>query len=88
MSCVFSSSYCLPFIDATYDYVVIGSGTSGLAIAARLAATSSVSVALVEAVDWGFVTIPQVGAANRKIHYARDKCLGGTSGRSFMAYHK
>jgi len=53
VSCVFSSSYCLPSIDATYDYVVIGSGTSGLATAARPAArpaaNSSVSVALVEA---------------------------------------
>jgi hypothetical protein len=29
-------------------------------------------------VDWGFVTTPQTGAKNRKIHYARGKCLGGT----------
>jgi GMC oxidoreductase len=28
-------------------------------------------------VDWGFVTTPQPGAKNRKIHYARGKCLGG-----------
>jgi choline dehydrogenase len=49
VSSIFSSSYCLSFIDATYDYVVIGGGTSGLAIAAKLAANSSVSVALVEA---------------------------------------
>lgn len=46
---IFSSSCCLSFIDTTYDYVVIDGGTSGLAIAAKLAANSSVSVALVEA---------------------------------------
>lgn len=119
VSGVFSGSYGLPFIDATYDYVVIGGGTSSLAIAARLAANFSVSVALVEAggyyeilnsltiipcfeaiqatgtdptdtdlIDWGFVTTPQAGAANRKIHYARGKCLSGTSGRNFMVYHR
>jgi GMC oxidoreductase len=29
-------------------------------------------------VDWSFVTEPQKGANNRKIHFARGKCLGGT----------
>lgn len=28
-------------------------------------------------VDWGFVTVPQPGANNRELHYARGKCLGG-----------
>lgn len=28
-------------------------------------------------VDWNFVTQPQAGANNRKIHYTRGKCLGG-----------
>jgi choline dehydrogenase len=46
---VLSGSYGLPFIPATYDYVVVGGGTSGLTIAARLAANSSISVAVVEA---------------------------------------
>ncbi|KAL4966655.1 GMC family oxidoreductase [Aspergillus stella-maris] len=35
--------------DATYDYVVVGGGTSGLAIAARLAEDPSLSVAVIEA---------------------------------------
>lgn len=30
-------------------------------------------------VDWDFVTQPQAGANNRRIHYARGKCLGGRS---------
>ncbi|KAL2850297.1 hypothetical protein BJY01DRAFT_132341 [Aspergillus pseudoustus] len=36
-------------IDATYDYVIIGGGTSGLTIAARLAEDPEVSVAVIEA---------------------------------------
>lgn len=28
-------------------------------------------------VDWNFVTQPQEGADQRRIHYARGKCLGG-----------
>ena len=29
-------------------------------------------------IDWNFVTAPQKGANNRRLHYARGKCLGGT----------
>ncbi|KAL3473208.1 hypothetical protein BJX99DRAFT_261519 [Aspergillus californicus] len=57
--------------NATYDYVIVGGGTAGLAIAARLAEDSSVSVAIVEAggyyeVDGGPQNIIPgfVGAAN------------------------
>lgn len=39
-------------------------------------------------VDWDFVTQPQAGANNRKIHYARGKCLGGSSARNFMIYQR
>jgi choline dehydrogenase len=28
-------------------------------------------------VDWNFVTTPQAGASNRRLHYPRGKCLGG-----------
>ncbi|KAL4875840.1 hypothetical protein BJY04DRAFT_210965 [Aspergillus karnatakaensis] len=35
--------------NATFDYVVVGGGTSGLALAARLAEDSNISVAVVEA---------------------------------------
>ena len=46
---VYCGSYAIPYFPATYDYTVIGGGTSGLAIASRLAANSSISVAVVEA---------------------------------------
>lgn len=101
----------------TYDYVVVGGGTSGVTIASRLAQNSQ-SVALIEAgdyyeksfpyagipgadgvpigsdpatnvsVDWGFVTSPQAGANDREIHFARGKCLGGSSALNFMVYQR
>lgn len=43
-----SSAFGYPGRNASYDYVVIGGGTSGLTLASRLAATSA-SVAVVEA---------------------------------------
>ncbi|KAL1852100.1 hypothetical protein Daus18300_012312 [Diaporthe australafricana] len=43
-----SSAFGYPGRNASYDYVVIGGGTSGLTLASRLAATSA-SVAIVEA---------------------------------------
>ncbi|KAF7189262.1 Patulin synthase [Pseudocercospora fuligena] len=39
-------------------------------------------------VDWNFVTQPQAGANGRSIHYARGKCLGGSSARNFMIYQR
>lgn len=45
---LFSSAFGYPGRNASYDYVVIGGGTSGLTVASRLAATSA-SVAVVEA---------------------------------------
>ncbi|EJT46954.1 GMC oxidoreductase [Trichosporon asahii var. asahii CBS 2479] len=106
--------------DTTFDYVVVGGGTGGLAIASRLSEDPSVSVAVIEAgtyyqvsnfvfsstpgadvlfagsdprdtnplVDWNFVTTPQTGADNRRVHYARGKCLGGSSARNFMVYQR
>ncbi|KAJ5123515.1 hypothetical protein N7448_009612 [Penicillium atrosanguineum] len=40
------------------------------------------------AVDWGFVTHGQPGANGRSIHYARGKCLGGSSALNFMIYQR
>ncbi|KAL1886268.1 hypothetical protein Plec18167_000197 [Paecilomyces lecythidis] len=39
-------------------------------------------------VDWEFVTEPQTGADNREVHYARGKCLGGSSALNFMIYQR
>ena len=134
-----SSHFGIPGQDASFDYVgpfpflistrrllirsVIGGGTAGLTIGARLAADPANSVAVIEAggfyeqdngnysvlpglalsspflaatevypqnplVDWGLVSSPQVGALNRRIHYAQGKTLSGSSALNAMAYHR
>ncbi|KAK6860484.1 alcohol oxidase [Apiospora arundinis] len=107
-------------LGATYDYVIVGGGTAGLALAERLSENPNLTVAVIEAgtyyqvtnpvlsttpagdsffvgadpsdtnslVDWNFVTVPQAGANGRRIHYARGKCLGGSSARNFMIYQR
>ncbi|PSN69026.1 alcohol oxidase [Corynespora cassiicola Philippines] len=106
--------------DATFDYVVVGGGTAGLTIAARLAEFASVAV--VEAggyyqvdygnasvvpllsltaldvidpseafprrpeIDWELLTVPQVHANNRIVHYAQGRTLGGSSALNTMSF--
>ncbi|KAI9654952.1 MAG: hypothetical protein M1821_005705 [Bathelium mastoideum] len=113
------SSFGIPG-NQSFDYVIIGGGTAGLAVANRLSENPSVTVAVIEAgtfyeldngnvsqiplddaigtdktmrnynplVDWGFETTPQKGVNNAVSHYARGKCLGGSSARNYMAYQR
>jgi FAD dependent oxidoreductase len=46
------SHFGIPGLPAAFDYVVIGGGTAGLAVARRLAANASVTVAVIEAGDF------------------------------------
>ncbi|CAD6442953.1 41bc22b2-53f8-4e3f-aa10-f22bb75edc66 [Sclerotinia trifoliorum] len=46
---LFSSSFGLAGQNGTFDYVIVGGGTSGLTTAARLSANGSFSVAIIEA---------------------------------------
>lgn len=39
-------------------------------------------------IDWRFFTTPQTGAADRSVHYARGKCLGGSSARNYLDYQR
>lgn len=45
----FATSFGTPGKNASYDYVIVGGGTGGLAIAARLAENRNTSVAVIEA---------------------------------------
>ncbi|PLN86168.1 GMC oxidoreductase [Aspergillus taichungensis] len=40
------------------------------------------------AIDWGFVTENQQGLNGRSLHYARGKCLGGSSAMNLMIYQR
>lgn len=46
------SHFGIPGFNASFDYVVVGGGTAGLTVARRLAANSTVSVAVIEAGDF------------------------------------
>ena len=54
-----------PAREKTYDYVIVGGGTGGLAIAARLAESTNTSVAVIEA--GGFYQIDN-GAGRLVLH--------------------
>ncbi|KAK6412429.1 hypothetical protein LTR81_013556 [Elasticomyces elasticus] len=114
------SSFAVNGENATYDYVIVGGGTAGLAIATRLAQGERYSVAVLEAggfyeidngnrsvvpgydfysngatldganpqIDWMLLTTPQAGGNNKSVHYARGKCLGGSSARNYMVYQR
>ncbi|CZS97194.1 related to choline dehydrogenase [Rhynchosporium agropyri] len=45
----YSNNFGVPGINATYDYVIVGGGTAGLALAYRLAENRNFTVAVVEA---------------------------------------
>ncbi|OWP03002.1 hypothetical protein B2J93_3628 [Marssonina coronariae] len=39
-------------------------------------------------IDWGLVTIPQPQLDNQVIHYAQEKCIGGSPARNQLIYHR
>ena len=46
------SHFGIPGLPSSFDYVIAGGGTAGLALARRLAADTSISVAVIEAGDF------------------------------------
>ncbi|KAI3324239.1 GMC oxidoreductase [Xylariaceae sp. AK1471] len=46
------SHFGVPGLPASYDYIVVGGGTAGLTVARRLAANTSLSIAIIEAGDF------------------------------------
>lgn len=39
-------------------------------------------------IDWGFITTAQAGENGKRQHYARGKCLGGSSARNALIYQR
>ena len=46
---IWGNNFGIPGQNATYDYVIVGGGTAGLALAVRLAEDTSLTVAVIEA---------------------------------------
>lgn len=69
-----SYKFGVPYINATYDYVIVGGGTAGLTLATRLAENSSLSIAVIEA--GGFY---EVDDGNISTTPAYDIFFSGTS---------
>ena len=69
-----SYKFGVPYINATYDYVIVGGGTAGLTLATRLAEDSSLSIAVIEA--GGFYEIDN---GNLSTTPAYDIFFSGTS---------
>jgi choline dehydrogenase len=72
----FASDFGVAGRNATYDHIVIGGGTAGLAIAMRLAENTSNSVAIIEASGFYQVNngntsiIPRLGQAYDSVTFA------------------
>ncbi|KAF8172240.1 hypothetical protein K438DRAFT_1981691 [Mycena galopus ATCC 62051] len=68
---------------SAYDYVIIGGGATGLALAVRLSEDPTRTVVVLEAGNSGigkqFVTVPQVDVGNRVQAQVQGKVLGGGS---------
>ncbi|KAJ9611690.1 hypothetical protein H2200_004874 [Cladophialophora chaetospira] len=65
----FGNNFGVPGRNATFDYVIVGGGTAGLALAARLAENTTITVAVIEAggfyeIDNGNTSVvPNLGLA-------------------------
>ena len=96
-----------------FDYIVVGAGSAGCIVAARLCEDPNTRVLLLEAggsdrsrfctipgmvsiihtipqvkkrFDWGYYTVPQQYAANRRIPTVRGRVLGGSSSINGMLF--
>lgn len=98
------------FAAKSFDFVVVGGGTAGLAVASRLSEDLNISVGVLEAgpdlsddpnvasaggwlvtafspsYSWGFETLPQPNAEQKKINLPRGRLIGGCSAMNAMMW--
>ncbi|KAL0260893.1 hypothetical protein SLS55_004585 [Diplodia seriata] len=73
------------FLEHDYDYVIIGGGTAGLVLAARLTENPDISVGVLEA-GKNKLDDPLEGMDGIVHNIPRGKVLGGSSGINYMMY--
>jgi choline dehydrogenase len=81
------AGYSVAIIEAGLDYAIAKPVLASVPVLDIVGIGSSM-LDSIPTIDWEFQTQPQAGANNRKFHYARGKCLGGTSALNFMVYHR
>ncbi|KAH7343057.1 aryl-alcohol dehydrogenase [Rhexocercosporidium sp. MPI-PUGE-AT-0058] len=82
------------FVDHSYDYIIIGGGTAGLCVTARLTEDPNVTVGVLKAGNIGWRTrnvltpslFPSLPAGNKVYLIPRGKLLGGSSGINYLMY--
>ncbi|ESZ90603.1 hypothetical protein SBOR_9011 [Sclerotinia borealis F-4128] len=78
----------------TYDYVIVGGGTSGLVVANRLSENQNTTVLVIEAgsgprntiYDYNTTSTPQPHLHNRTLPLSAGKVIGGSSAINGMVY--
>jgi hypothetical protein len=78
------AGYSVAIIEAGLDYAIAKPVLASVPVL-DIVGIGSGMLDSIPTIDWEFQTQPQAGANNRKFHYARGKCLGGTSALNFMA---
>ncbi|KAK2054361.1 alcohol oxidase [Colletotrichum caudatum] len=81
------AGYTVAVVEAGLSYEV-GKPIVGPAPLGDIVGVGSNPLDSLPTVDYVLKTIPQAGAAGRRMHYAQGKCLGGSSALNFMIHHR
>ncbi|CAD0114507.1 unnamed protein product, partial [Aureobasidium uvarum] len=78
----------IPYVSHYHDEVHIAHPLTNNKYESESASVSPDLSTVNSLIDWKFLTTPQSALSNRTIHYARGKCLGGSSARNYMVYNR